>query len=63
MLWPLSVSKSTGSRALYDLAREVALLQADQWPCTGTVGHTISNREMNAGTLNLAGGVSFNFTR
>ena len=29
----------------------------------GTVGHTISNREMNAGTLNLAGGVSFNFTR
>jgi len=29
----------------------------------GSVGHTISNREMNAGTLNLAGGVSFNFTR
>ena len=29
----------------------------------GTVGHTISNREMNAGTLNLAGGVSFNFLR
>jgi hypothetical protein len=29
----------------------------------GTLGHTISNREMNAGTLNLAGGVSFNFTR
>jgi hypothetical protein len=28
-----------------------------------TVGHTISNREMNAGTLNLAGGVSFNLTR
>jgi hypothetical protein len=29
----------------------------------GTVGHTISNREMNAGTLNLTGGVSFNFSR
>jgi hypothetical protein len=29
----------------------------------GTVGHTISNREINADTLNLAGGVSFNFTR
>lgn len=29
----------------------------------GTVGHTISHRESNAGTLNLASGVSFNFTR
>lgn len=29
----------------------------------GTVGHTISNRETNAGTLNLASGVSFNFAR
>ena len=29
----------------------------------GTVGHTISNREINSGTLNLTGGVSFNFTR
>ena len=29
----------------------------------GTVGHTISNREINGGTLNLTGGVSFNFTR
>jgi len=29
----------------------------------GTVGHTISNRELNAGTLNLTGGVSFNFSR
>ena len=29
----------------------------------GTLGHTISNRESNAGTLNLASGVSFNFTR
>jgi hypothetical protein len=28
-----------------------------------TVGHTVSNREINAGTLNLAGGVSFNFSR
>jgi hypothetical protein len=28
-----------------------------------TVGHTISNREINAGTLNLTGGVSFNFSR
>jgi len=29
----------------------------------GTVGHTISNREINSGTLNLTGGVSFNFIR
>jgi hypothetical protein len=29
----------------------------------GTIGHTISNREINAGTLNLTGGVSFNFSR
>lgn len=29
----------------------------------GTVGHTISNREINAGTLNLASGISFNFSR
>ena len=29
----------------------------------GTVGHTISNREINGGTLNLTGGLSFNFTR
>ncbi len=29
----------------------------------GTVGHTISNREINGGTLNLTGGVSFNFAR
>ena len=29
----------------------------------GTIGHTISNREINAGTLNLASGVSFNFSR
>ena len=29
----------------------------------GTCGHTISNRETNAGTLNLASGVSFNFSR
>lgn len=29
----------------------------------GTVGHTISNREINGGTLNLTGGVSFNFNR
>ncbi len=29
----------------------------------GTVGHTISNRETNGGTLNLTSGVSFNFTR
>jgi hypothetical protein len=29
----------------------------------GTVGHTISHREMNVGTLNLTGGVSFNFSR
>jgi hypothetical protein len=29
----------------------------------GTVGHTISNREINSGTLNLTGGVSFNFSR
>jgi len=29
----------------------------------GTLGHTISHRETNAGTLNLASGVSFNFTR
>jgi len=29
----------------------------------GTVGHTISNRETNSGTLNVTGGVSFNFTR
>ena len=29
----------------------------------GTVGHTISHRETNAGTLNLASGVSFNLTR
>jgi hypothetical protein len=29
----------------------------------GTVGHTISNREINGGTLNLTGGVSFNFSR
>lgn len=29
----------------------------------GTVGHTISNREINGGTLNLTGGVSFNFGR
>lgn len=29
----------------------------------GTVGHTISNREMNAGTMNVTGGVSFNFSR
>jgi hypothetical protein len=29
----------------------------------GNVGHTISHRETNAGTLNLASGVSFNFTR
>jgi len=29
----------------------------------GTIGHTISNREINSGTLNLTGGVSFNFTR
>jgi hypothetical protein len=29
----------------------------------GTVGHTISNRQINSGTLNLTGGVSFNFTR
>ena len=28
-----------------------------------TVGHTISNRETNAATLNFAGGVSFNFIR
>jgi hypothetical protein len=29
----------------------------------GTVGHTISHREINAGTLNLTSGVSFNFSR
>jgi len=29
----------------------------------GTIGHTISNREINSGTLNLTGGVSFNFSR
>lgn len=29
----------------------------------GTIGHTISNREINAGTLNLSSGVSFNFSR
>ena len=29
----------------------------------GTVGHTISNREINSGTLNVTGGVSFNFAR
>jgi hypothetical protein len=29
----------------------------------GTVGHTISHREINSGTLNLTGGVSFNFSR
>ena len=29
----------------------------------GTLGHTISHRETNAGTLNLASGVSFNFSR
>ncbi len=29
----------------------------------GTLGRTISHREINAGTLNVAGGVSFNFTR
>jgi len=29
----------------------------------GTIGHTISNREINAGTLNLTSGVSFNFSR
>jgi hypothetical protein len=29
----------------------------------GTVGRSISHREIDAGTLNFAGGVSFNFTR
>ena len=29
----------------------------------GNIGHTISHRETNAGTLNVASGVSFNFTR
>ena len=29
----------------------------------GNIGHTISNREINAGTLNLTSGVSFNFSR
>lgn len=29
----------------------------------GTVGHTISNREINGGSLNVTGGVSFNFSR
>lgn len=29
----------------------------------GTVGHTISNREINSNSLNLTGGVSFNFQR
>ncbi len=29
----------------------------------GTIGHTISHREINAGTLNLTGGVSFNFSK
>lgn len=29
----------------------------------GTVGHTISHRETNAGTLNLTSGMSFNFSR
>ena len=29
----------------------------------GTIGHTISQREINSGTLNLTGGVSFNFSR
>jgi hypothetical protein len=28
-----------------------------------TLGHTISNREINSGTVNLTGGVSFNFER
>jgi hypothetical protein len=29
----------------------------------GTVGHTISNREINSGTLTVTAGISFNFSR
>jgi hypothetical protein len=50
-------------RGQTDLTGGLTVALSPMMAVYGTVGHTISNREMNAGTLNLAGGVSFNFTR
>jgi hypothetical protein len=50
-------------RGQTDLSGGVTVALSQQIAVYGTVGHTISNREINSGTLNLAGGVSFNFSR
>lgn len=70
-----SVSRSYSTRA--DALTEALALPRGQTDVTGgltvavarkvavygNVGHTISNREINSGTLNIAGGVSVNFQR
>jgi hypothetical protein len=50
-------------RAQTDLTGGLTLALGKEIAVYGTVGHTISNREINSGTLNVTGGVSFNFTR
>ena len=70
-----SVSRSYSTRA--DALTEALALPRGQTDVTGgltvavarrvavygNVGHTISNREINSGTLNVAGGVSVTFQR
>ncbi len=50
-------------RGQTDITGGVTLALNPKLAVFGTIGHTISNREINAGTLNLASGVSFNFSR
>jgi hypothetical protein len=50
-------------RGQTDLTGGVTVAVGPNVAVYGTIGHTISNREINSGTLNLTGGVSFNFPR
>jgi len=50
-------------RGQTDLTGGVTVAVSRNVAVYSTVGHTISHRELNAGTLNLAGGASFNFSR
>lgn len=50
-------------RAQTDVTGGLTLVVAPNVSVYGTIGHTISNREVNGGTVNVAAGVSLNFQR
>jgi hypothetical protein len=50
-------------RGQTDLTGGLTLAVSQNIAVYGTLGHTISHREINSGTLNITGGVSFNFSR